>query len=117
MLPNEELKKFFSRVDSLVPHCKIKCKVEILTLRFLAECKRGYLLMSRKNCAKGRLARQKLSWDEVKTMVVKACADEDQMKIKPSADSGKRSHETRRGGKQSPLLTHTSVVIYNDLGR
>ena len=76
MLPNDELKKFFSKVDSLVSQFKIKCKVVITDPQIFSRVQTrvpSSVVKEIKFCK--RTAGKDPSWNEVKKMVVEACKD------------------------------------------
>ena len=93
MIPNGQLKDFFSRVDSLISEFHIKYQIIITNAEILVELKRKYpsTFRSKLNRVKGRLVKPIMG--RGKNDGVWSCADKGQARINTIKDGGRRSHE------------------------
>ena len=77
MMPNELLKDFFSRVDTVESEFDIKCQILKADAEMFSRVQSQlpfHIVKEMKSCK--RTAGKNPSWEEEKKMVVEACADE-----------------------------------------
>ena len=102
MMPNELLKDFFSRVDSIISEFQIKCQIIKTDAEIFSRVQTQLPFHIVKIIkASKRTAGKNSSWEEVKKDVVDAYADEEKAMINAMTDGGMNGHEAYAVGVET----------------